>query len=388
MEPGPSGAGLFARPLPGFDDSCLVRALPLGREVARAPVVFRGDDEGFTVEELPAYLPSGEGEHLYLFIEKRGLSTPAFVKRLQERFRLDEREIGIAGRKDERGVTRQWLSVPARKVEPEVAAVSSLGVTLLEAKRHGNKLRLGHLRGNRFTVLLDAGDRADAFDVEALRERTPLVATGVPNLFGAQRFGAHDSTLRQAERFVERGRPARSRREEFWISAVQSSLFNAWLASRVDDGTWQTPLEGDVLEKALTGAPFVCTDPAADAPRVARGEVCVSGPLLGRAMRPSEREAMTRESRSWERLGIAADRLLAHPAFAAGARRAACLRPADLTVDVENSGRPRVSLRFSLPKGAYASVVLRALLGPALVDAAFLDGPLEGKSDISPPPAP
>lgn len=383
MDHAPSGPPLFGGPLPGFDDGCVLRALPLSREVARAPVLFRSEDEGFAVEEIPAYLPAGEGEHLYLWVEKRGLSTPALVKRLQERFRLDEREIGVAGRKDERGITRQWISVPARKVEPEVQAVGSLGVTLLEAKRHGNKLRLGHLRGNRFTIVLDGTD----LDVDALRLRAAIVAAGVPNLFGAQRFGADDITLRQAERFLARGRPARTRREEFWVSAVQSSLFNAWLADRVDDGTWQTPLDGDVLEKTLTGAPFVCTDPGADAQRIASGELCVSGPLLGRAMRPAERSALTRESRSWESRGIEVDRVLAHPAFGPGARRPASIRPGDLTVDLENPQRPRVILRFSLAKGAYASVVLRALLGPALVDAALLDGPLEGRADNSPPPA-
>lgn len=378
-------SSLFRAEPPSFDDGALLRALPLIAAVARGPVVFRAEDEGFVVDELPSYLPSGAGEHLYLFIEKRGLSTTAVVHRLQDAFGLHERDIGYAGRKDERGVTRQWLSVPARSVEPGLQekglehARTALGFAILEAKRHGNKLRLGHLRGNRFTILLD-GD----IDVAALRARCALVEGGVPNLFGAQRFGIDGTTLAQALRFLDRDKPARSRREEMMVSAVQSALYNAWLADRVDDGTWNSPLDGDVLEKTLNGAPFTCTDPAVDAPRLASGEVCVAGPMLGAAMRPAEREALTRESRSWENAGLDLPALLAHPAFSTGVRRGACLRPTSIEVVEPTVEVPRLSLRFSLPKGAYASLVLRALFGGALVDAAFLDGPIAGASDTGP----
>ena len=325
--------------------------------------MFRATDDGFVVEEIPAYRPCGEGEHLYLFIEKRGLSTPALVSRLCERFGLHEREVGIAGRKDERGVTRQWVSAPAKKVD--AALVDALGVRVLESGLHRNKLRLGHLRGNAFTVALDGGGAVDDARVAA-------VARGIPNEFGSQRFGRDDATLHEAERFVERRRPARSRKEEFLVSSFQSALFNAWLFDRVEDGSWRTPLDGDVLEKTDNGAPFICTEPLTDGARAERGEVVVAGPLVGRAMRPAEREALTRESRSWSALGVDIHDVLAHPAFDKGARRPACLVPRDLFIDMRNDG---VSLRFSLPKGAYASVVLRALYGPRLVDAALLDAP-------------
>lgn len=350
--------------LPAFDDGCVVRALPLIEETASAAVLFREDSDGFEVEEVPAYLPSGEGEHLYLHVEKRDLSTGAFVRRLIERFGLDEREVGYAGRKDERGVTRQWLSVPARKVEPELPAVEQLGVRVVSAGRHNNKLRLGHLRGNRFTIRL----APDHIDVARLQARAAVVGRGVPNVFGAQRFGVGGSTLAQAVTFLARGRPARGKRDEFLISALQSALFNAWLAARVDAGTWRSPLDGDMLEKVVNGAPFQCANPAEDAERAARGEVVVAGPLVGRAMRSAARDALTFESQCWERLGIPMDALLAHPALSVGARRPACVAPADLEV---TSSPAAVTVQFSLGKGAYASVVLRALLGAAFHDSAF-----------------
>lgn len=369
-------AALDALALPAFDDACVLRALPEPAPPASQSVVFREDSAGFIVDEVPAYLPSGAGEHLYLHIEKRDLSTAAFLRRLMHRFRLDEREVGHAGRKDERGITRQWVSVPARKVEPEVGAVETLGVRLLQVTRHNNKLRLGHLRGNSFTVTLAAPN----LDPELLQARVAAVAAGVPNLFGAQRFGPDGSTLAQAVRFLQRGRPARGRRDEFLVSAVQSSLFNAWLADRVEAGTWRLPVDGDILEKTVNGAPFECEDPDKDAERAARGEVVVAGPLPGRAMRSAARAALTCESQSWSRRGIPMDALLAHPAMTAGARRPACVVPAGLRADLRERD---LSICFYLGKGSYASVVLRALFGPALRDAAFDLPASSGAPDVA-----
>lgn len=372
--PAPSPPAFSSAPLPGWSGAALDRALPDMAPAARSPVRFRGSVEDFVVDELPAYLPAGEGEHLYLRVEKRDLSTNALVRALCARFRLREVDVGYAGRKDERAIARQWLSVPARALVDEqgaarIADVESIGVRVLEHGRHKNKLRLGHLRGNAFTVRL-VGD----IDEGALRSRLAVVAEGIPNVFGAQRFGPHDVSLRQAERFVERGHRARSRKETFWVSVVQSAIFNAWLADRVDDGSWRTPLDGDILWKLPGGAPFECTDPVTDGVRAQAREVVVTGALPGATLRSAQREALTRESRSLVRLGVDADALRAHPAFDGGARRPAVLWPTDLQLSPADGG---VTLGFSLAKGAFASVVLRALFGAALEDAAFVDDPAD-----------
>ncbi len=332
-------------------------------------MLFRGADDGFVVDEVPAYLPSGTGEHLYLHIQKRGISTPEVWKRLRSAFGVKEIEMGTAGQKDARGVTSQWISVPARLVEPRLLEVeAALGVTLLEAKRHNNKLRLGHLRGNRFTCRLDdVGDD----DVVVLRSRAQLLAAGgCPNLFGAQRFGHDDRALRDAERFLARPRFAKTKREQFWVSALQSVIFNVWLAARVDDGTWCSAVDGDVLEKR-SGAPFECTEPLVDGARAASGEVSPTGPMYGRAMRCAQRDALTRESRSLADLGVSRDALLAHPAFPSGTRRSARLWAEDVVVE---AGVGACSVSFTLPAGSYASVFLRELVGPRLRDL-FFDPP-------------
>src|SRR5690242_15079779 len=116
-------------------------------------LTFVPSPETFVVEEIPAYEPSGEGEHTYVWIEKRGLTTMDAVKRLARALDTDARDIGYAGLKDRNAVTRQWISVP--RVEPErVLAIAEPDLRVLAAKRHGNKLRTGHLRGNRFEVVV------------------------------------------------------------------------------------------------------------------------------------------------------------------------------------------------------------------------------------------
>lgn len=364
----------LSEPLPAFDAAALPSPYPLPPVLQQGPPIdFRGSDDGFRVEEIPAYLPSGQGEHLYLHLEKRGLSTPQLLGRLRAAFGLHERDIGIAGQKDARGVTRQWLSVPARIVEPRVGEVeAATGAVLLASARHGNKLRLGHNRGNRFVCRLEGVDAAAA---EAIAARaTALSASGVPNWFGAQRFGHDARALREAERFLTRPRKAISRREQFWVSAVQSALYNAWLALRVRDGSWCTALDGDMLEK-ITGASFVCDDPTTDGPRVAAGELSPSGPLYGRAMRCAERDALTRESRSLADLGVDLAGLLAHPAFPTGTRRAARVGAGAVEVRAEPTS---LTVAFDLPSGSYASVFLQELVGPRLADRFFDPAPTGG----------
>jgi tRNA pseudouridine13 synthase len=275
--------------------------------------------------------------------------------------------VGYAGRKDARGVTRQRLSVPARAVEGREQELESLGhVKLLGAKRHRNKLRLGHLNGNRFEVRL-AGD----IDVAELRARSErLELEGCPSYFGQQRFGRDDESLREAEAFVARGRPSRGRKEGFLVSIVQSALFNAWLDARLRAGLFLTAIDGDLLAKEKTGAPFWCDEPAVDTPRIHAREVGVTGPLWGSKMRGPVRESLTFESRSAEDLGVNLPVLLRHPAFQVGARRPARMLAEEVQVEEAEGG---ARLAFTLPPGAYATVFLRELCGPRLRDAALED---------------
>lgn len=142
--------------------------------------------EDFIVEEIPAYMPSGEGEHLYLRVEKLGMSTFAMIQRIAGALGIKEKEVGYAGLKDTRAITRQYISLP----QVDMAKVQQLqldGITILDACYHTNKLRLGHLRGNRFQLRIH--DVVDDAETRAQDILHVLEHAGVPNFFGEQRYG-------------------------------------------------------------------------------------------------------------------------------------------------------------------------------------------------------
>jgi len=336
--------------------------------VERPTGTIKHAPEDFVVEEIPSYLPSGAGEHRYLHVRKRGRTTDDVIRELARVLGVDRRDIGVAGLKDKIAVTTQWLSVPA---SASVDGLELSGVEILETKLHGNKLRTGHLAGNRFTILV-----RDVSDVTAaIRALDDLARAGVPNAFGAQRFGRENDTHERARAWLtgrtRAPRDARQRRFEF--SALQSAIFNAVLAARVADGTWNLPLDGDVLKKEDTGGLFVCTDVQLDGERAARGEVSPTGPVVGEKMKSPEREALALEQRIVAPLIEGIDLHRAR-ALGEGTRRALRLRVTELShrrvdassideASTQKDARGGVlEVRFVLPKGAYATTVLESAL--------------------------
>src|SRR5574342_351861 len=185
--------------------------------------------EDFRVEEIPAYPPQGSGPHLWLLVEKRGRTTREVVRALATALDVPEREAGFAGLKDKQAVTTQWLSFPAPR-DPDPAALAGDGFRVLQASRHKNKLRTGHLRGNRFRAVVRGGDLPRArFAAEA------LAARGLPNFYGPQRFGAEGDNAavgrtlllgRLDDPRVRRAAAGSGRGRRLAISAYQSLLFN------------------------------------------------------------------------------------------------------------------------------------------------------------------
>jgi tRNA pseudouridine13 synthase len=148
--------------------------------------VIKQTPDDFLVEELPLYLPSGTGEHLYLLLEKTGLTTHDLLRQLARQLNIRERDIGYAGLKDARATTRQYVSLPGGILQ-QALTLEIPGVRILSAERHGNKLRLGHLAGNRFRIRIrEVGEDAEEKALDVLQV---LQALGVPNLFGEQRYG-------------------------------------------------------------------------------------------------------------------------------------------------------------------------------------------------------
>lgn len=320
---------------------------------------LRASPEDFRVDEVPAYLPSGSGPHLYLHVEKRGRTTRDVLRTLARALAVPERDAGYAGLKDRDAVTTQWLSFPVAH-DPDPASLAGPGLAVLAASRHQNKLRPGHVRANRFEVVVRGGElgRAQAC-AAALAER------GLPGFFGPQRFGADGRNaevgraLLRGERTPEVARAARDRfLRRLYISAFQSELFNRWLAERIADGLFATALAGDVLKKLDTGGLFTCQDPAVDGPRVARFEVSPAGPMFGHKLRPAEGEALAREERLLAGAGVGPEDWARGGGEAEGTRRAARLPIAVSLEPVQDGYRAR----FELPRGCYATVVMRELM--------------------------
>ncbi len=320
--------------------------------------------EDFLVDEIPAYLPSGDGEHLYLHFTKKNLTTDAAVRAIAGALDVQARDCGVAGMKDKVGVTSQWISIPAhdRSLDDRARALSLDGITIDDARRHANKLRTGHLAGNRFAIVVRRVPKDRAAEVVQGLER--VGREGLPNAFGFQRFGRDGDNAERARLWLtgkERA-PRDPRQRRFLWSALQSAVFNAVLEARVKDDTWATPLEGDIL-KLSTGGLFVCTDVQTDRERALTGEVSPTGPIVGVKMRaPSGRPAEIEREISARVLGEGFD-LASTRALGEGTRRVLRLAVSEMRATVELSEQEAsVRVYFVLPKGAYATTALAAAI--------------------------
>jgi tRNA pseudouridine13 synthase len=330
--------------------------------------VLRTTPEDFFVDEEPAYPPKGEGEHVFVKIEKRGLTTQMAVERIAKALTVKARDIGVAGMKDRHAVTRQWLSLPP-PVQPEaVQALALDDVAIVEVARHPHKLRTGHVRGNRFQLRV----RGVTPDSEGAVARAQAIlarlaqAPGAPNWYGEQRFGRDGDNAARGRAIVNgEGFPRDRKLARLLVSALQSELFNQWLTARMADGLYATVLAGDVLHK-VGGGMFTCEDPALDTPRLAAGEIVVTGPMFGDSMRaaPDGTPAAEREAAILTAAGLARDSFSAVRAIAEGTRRDATIHVAAPTVTkIDNAGtEPAIEVTFSLPAGAYATAVMRELM--------------------------
>ncbi len=323
---------------------------------------FKETPDDFEVEEVPAYLPCGEGEHVYLWVEKRGVATPDAAKRIGRHLGVPEGAVSWAGLKDKQALTRQWMSVQAKPGrEAELQSFTDPEVRLLTVTRHRNKLKGGHLSGNKFRIRLagvkDAG--AARASIEVLEKR------GVPNFFGAQRFGAAGTNAARGKAILlkaadvgRRGRPDFERK--MLLSAYQSLLFNRVLTQRLAAGQFSTARLGDVLKKHETGGEFVCADPAVDQPRMDAFELSPTGPMFGPEMRPAEADVGADEAAVLVEEGVTVTTFAAGGGETDGARRMLRVPLPDVMLDT--SSPADLWLSFTLPSGSYATVVLGELI--------------------------
>lgn len=323
---------------------------------------FDSSPTTFCVQEVPAYEPSGSGTHVYVFVQKVGLTTPEAIRALCAAVGVDPRDVGYAGMKDKHATTSQWLSFP-ESAEAKLATVNLENLRVLKQSRHGNKLRVGHVRKNLFEVTLTD---VTAQEQTVLSERFGvLTQQGVPNRYGQQRFGRGDNVATGLAILAGTHRERDRRKRTLLVSAVQSAVFNRVLAWRQEQGSLRQVLAGDVLQKTETGGLFTCTDEATDQKRLLAGELVTTGPLPGvKAPRPTEGSpAALLEQEAMAAVGLTPALVAANARDLPGARR-----PLLMAVEAAKPPEARgdqLHLAFGLPSGAYATVVIEALLGQA-----------------------
>jgi len=394
----------------------------LTSEIPGIAGIIRSRPEDFFVEELPLYEPCGQGQHVYCEIEKTGLTTFEAVDRIARALGISARDIGYAGIKDARAVARQTFSISGID-EQAVAAVRIAGITVRRVARHGNKLRLGHLRGNRFVIKLRGVVPADAARAQQVLQI--VGRRGMPNYFGPQRFGRRqdnhllgaalirgdaedllrlllgnpDSSLDDAQtmgarkafergdlrqamhlwprhcgmerrvlhRLLKTGNPEKAvaaideRLRRLWVSALQSEAFNEVVSRRID--SLDRLMAGDLAFKHDNGACFRVVDAAAEQSRCDAFEISPTGPLVGYRMTLPEGQPLEIERSVLAAAGIdPADFRDAGRLKVKGARRPLRVRPEETSVatGTDDAGE-YLQLSFTLPAGAFATSLLREI---------------------------
>jgi len=382
--------------------------------------------EDFRVEEVPLYDPCGEGTHLYFRVTKTGIPTPAAVARIARHMNVRPDEIGFAGLKDAQALTTQMMSLEHAD-QRRLAAFSDPAIKVEVVARHGNKLRAGHLAGNRFILRI-----RDLAAEQALAPAGAILAVlsrrGVPNYFGPQRFGARGDTAVLGEMLVKGnldefiaiylGRPQKTdpedcraardafdggfflraldrwprhyaderralaaykkrqhagpavaaidkRMKRLYVSAFQSAIFNEVLSRRLQ--TLDKVFVGDMAQKTDTGGVFRVEDAAVEQPRAERFEISPTGPIPGYRSDLATGEPGQIEQAALEKFGVTTETFRAVAAIGAkGARRALRFNPGSATLTPGRDARGDfLELSFSAPSGCYATAVLRELMKTA-----------------------
>lgn len=400
---------------------------------------LRERPEDFLVEEVPLYQPSGTGEHIYLFVQKRSMSTLDMVGVLAKHFGVPRRDIGVAGLKDKRAITRQVVSVrlPGREVT-DIPMLRDDRLAILWVDRHENKLRRGHLRGNRFSIRVRGVGFQDVVRAQRMLER--MGREGMPNRIGPQRFGmlgnnhligramvlgdweeavghllgpneehpeaqpesrASFAAGRYADAFAEMPGSLHVERlvlraladgasaeqavrridptaRSFFVTAFQSAVFNAVLGAREAAGTLGSLVEGDVAYMHSSQRTFAVGRPELDDPetegRLGRLEISPSGPMWGTRMRHAEGTVAAVELDALRATGVdgdAIERFAGAGGEIEGGRKP--LRVPVIDPEVEGGADEHgmyVRCAFELPRGAFATSVMAAIMGdPAAAEA-------------------
>lgn len=322
---------------------------------------FKHSPRDFVVDEIPLYEFSGEGEHLVIKVRKKSLSTWEMLSKIADALGIKIRDIGYAGMKDKHAMTTQYISV-LKIYEEKIDALNIDGIKILEKHYHNNKIRTGHLKGNRFFIRLKKVSPADAKKIEQGMKN--LKATGMPNYFGFQRFGNDGDNHKTGEAIILGKHKERNKKlRTLMINAYQSDLFNQWLDARLafvekahlegnDSMIYgDSPLgllKGDIAMHYPQAKAFKVEEPEVDVERITSKSIVVGGLLAGKKSIRAEGLAQTLEEPFDKETNEN------------GARRLAWIYPENLESNYK-SNDGWMELHFTLQKGSYATVFIEQI---------------------------
>lgn len=312
--------------------------------------------EYFKVIEHLSFTPSGEGEHLFLYIQKTERNTVDVCETLASHFKVHPRHVAYAGLKDRNAVTTQWFSLPFPiKSAPDFSGLESDTLKIIDSSRNTKKLKRGAIECNQFDITVKnlTGDNADIENRLAL-----VVDNGVPNYFGAQRFGNNETNLVNAKILFSSKNNFSRNKKSIYLSAARSFLFNEIVSRRVRDGTWNKLLSGDIAVLNASRSYFVI-DTIDDEiqTRLQQADIHPSAPLWGKGESLSSAAAKELEESIINASLEFADGLVKQGLQQD--RRATRLFASNLAFQVNSD---TLYLSFTLPSGTYATCVLREIL--------------------------
>jgi tRNA pseudouridine13 synthase len=328
------------------------------RAYGETPVsgALRVEATDFVVEERLGFEPDGGDAHRLILVEKIGANTLFVARALAVRAGRQASDVGFAGQKDRRAVARQWFSVPSARAAASFVGYAGEGFRVLAEHAHSRKLRRGALAGNHFRIRV-RGLQGDGSAIAARIER--LVATGMPNYFGTQRFGVDGANIGRVRQWIESGRlPRRREARSFLLSSARALAFNAVLGARVEANTWNRLLPGEIVNLRGSRSVFASEHPdEALQQRLREGDVSPTGPLCGAGGLLPGGEAGRIEAAALE--AVTPLPLLLSVAGLRGERRALVVRPESIRHQLAAEA---LELEFDLPRGAFATSLLREIL--------------------------
>ncbi|MEA3383662.1 MAG: tRNA pseudouridine(13) synthase TruD, partial [Campylobacterota bacterium] len=334
-------------------------------------VYFKQSKDDFIVTEVPLYEFSGEGEHMVLKIRKKDLTTWSALEIIANTIGCKTRDIGYAGLKDKNAMTIQHISIH-KNYEEQIDKFEHPQIKILEKTYHNNKIKIGHLKGNKFFIRLKRVQQLHQRKIEAALKQ--IATYGIPNYFGFQRFGIDGDNYLKGKDLIDGKIKVKNRKlRDMYINAYQSYLFNSWLSKRIEISKLinsfkaneiastvglseetikelqkqQHPfkiLKGDVFSHYPYGRLFYVEDTNEEAEKFFNQDRVPTGLLAGKKTKFAIDDALMFEEP------------FIKETKEDGARRFAWIFPTNISSEYKEE-KNWLELNFELPKGCYATEV-------------------------------